>query len=156
MSSPLMKRFAERLAALQSELGFTKQSDFGKAVGVSQSGISDYLRAGRAAKLDIVDRIAEKTGVPACWLLACEKPDPEARVIPWQRKLMQVIIREVETSERLEGQPVEKRITLMFALYDYFSRRPHPAKEQLAAIRKMIVESELSAQSGLSKKGDGR
>ena len=71
--------FGEKLAALLAENRRT-QSDVAKAVGVSQTTLSDYLRKGSEPMSSVAFRLAKTLDVPLAWLLdetqGMPPPDP--------------------------------------------------------------------------------
>lgn len=58
---------AMRLSALMEALGHN-QSSFALLVGVSASGLNNYLKTHRRPELDVAISIASKTGVTLDWL----------------------------------------------------------------------------------------
>lgn len=68
----------QRLIAARLKLGFEKQSDFAKALGVGKNVYNPFEKGTRPITLDVARRIRKRFGISVDWLLFGDIGQPNA------------------------------------------------------------------------------
>lgn len=87
-----MSLFSERLKQLRRERGFSNQTKFAQALGISQPTVSSYEKGGRDPLPPILIKMAETLNTTVDYLVGrTDDPEPPAKLSPRMRKLLAAV-----------------------------------------------------------------
>ena len=113
-----MKRYRNRLYDLRRRMGLPSQTEFAKALGLSQQNYANYENGKQGLKEDLVERICSTYGCSADWLLGLTPEDiellggelrpPVDLSLPTDRVFVEVpIYGAIAAGKPIEMQPIE-------------------------------------------------